>query len=117
MGTFFLRTLFILIAIAIILVCIPQTRRMLINAARQRQLHELKKPFAMALLIYFLLSVFLTIRDCSNQSVENAKMHPLRDAAKQFVGDRTGISGDCFYWQAVSPERHLRTHCGVQVPA
>ncbi len=83
MGAFVGRTFLILLAIAIILVCIPQTRRLLINAARQRRLHELKKPFAIALLIYFLLSVFLTLRDCSSQSADEAKMQSFLPPAKQ----------------------------------
>ena len=50
MGAFFVRSILILAALVVILLCIPAIRRRMWLAARQRELHKLKRPLALALL-------------------------------------------------------------------
>jgi hypothetical protein len=65
MGVILFRTLLLIIVIALILLSIPSTRKRILASLKKEGFTAFKKNLITALLLYFLLSVILTLRDCS----------------------------------------------------
>ncbi len=56
-----LRALLLFLAIVVLLLCLPAVRRRLRRAYGERDWRELKQHLMIALLLYFLLSVVVTV--------------------------------------------------------
>lgn len=68
MGVFFLRILLLFIVLLAVALSVPSLRRRLFDAIRRRDSAELKKNVIIALLVYFFISVYFTLQDCSDSS-------------------------------------------------
>jgi uncharacterized BrkB/YihY/UPF0761 family membrane protein len=55
------RALLLFLALLILLLCVPAVRRRLVRAYGERDWRELKQSLGIALLLYFLLTVVVTL--------------------------------------------------------